>query len=407
MPEKPDKPNKLSSDLRGAKSLAVDAVTGVSGIVESLHQTIVSFAGLLGKSGTQRTQGLTGGVYKSINLITELVGSGLDVLLLQLDKVLADKTASTRKREAVLAAVNGVLGDHLHATNNPLQIPMQFRIDGKAFNQQTLNQAIEKADGKLLILVHGSCMNDLQWHRQDRDHGEALADELGYARLYLHYNSGLHISENGSKFADLLDELLSDTPENTKLTLLAHSMGGLVSRSACHYAEDSGYRWITQLDSIIFLGTPHHGAPLEKGVNLIDHILEINAYSKPFSRLLQIRSSGMTDLRYGNLLAHDWEQQNRFKLQGDQRTPLPLPKGVACYAIAATTDETGGKPVSDHLIGDGLVTVSSALGEHKNPALKLNIPQSNQWIGRKMDHWDLLNHSEVYAKLKGWLTAAG
>lgn len=402
----PEKPNKLSSDLRGVKSLAVDAVTGVSGIVESMHQTIGSFAGFLGNSDTQRTQGLTGGVYKSINLITELVGSGLDTLLLQLDKVLGDNTASTRKREAVLAAVNGVLGDHLQATNNPLQTPMQFRFNGESFDQQVLNKAIEKADGKLLVLVHGSCMNDLQWNRQDHDHGKVLAEELGYARLYLHYNTGLHISENGSNFAGLLENLLKESPENTKITLLAHSMGGLVTRSACYYAEQAAYRWLTQLDSLIFLGTPHHGAPLEKGVNLIDNIIEINAYSKPFSRLLQIRSSGFTDLRYGNLIAGDWEEQNRFKVQGDQRTPVPLPQNVACYTIAATKGETQSK-LNDKLIGDGLVTLDSALGEHKNPALQLNFPQSNQWIGRKMDHWDLLNHGAVYTKLKSWLTTTG
>jgi len=182
-------------------------------------------------------------------------------------------------------------------------------------------------------------------------------------------------------------------------------MGGLVSRSACYYADQADFRWLAQLDSLIFLGTPHHGAPLEKGVNLIDNIIEINAYSKPFSRLLQIRSSGFTDLRYGNLVADDWEEHNRFKVQGDQRTPVPLPQNVACYTIAATKGETQGK-LNDKLIGDGLVTLDSALGEHKDPALQLNFPPSNQWIGRKMDHWDLLNHSDVYAQLKGWLTAS-
>jgi len=104
-------------------------------------------------------------------------------------------------------------------------------------------------------------------------------------------------------------------------------------------------------------------------------------------------------------VARDWEQRNRFKLQGDQRTPVPLPQNANCYTIAATKDASGGM-LSEHLIGDGLVTLESALGEHKNPALQLNIPQCNQWIGRKMDHWDLLNHTEVYAKLTNWLESA-
>jgi len=400
----PDKPKNISTDLRGAKSLAVDAVTGVNGIVESMHQTISGFAGLLGSTDLKRKKGISGGVYKSINMVTELVGGGLDTLLLQLGKILGEKDASTSKREAVLSAINGVLGDHLVVTKNPLQIPMQFRQNGKPLNQQALNHAIEKADGKLLVLVHGSCMNDLQWNRKQHDHGQALADELGFAPVYLHYNTGLHISENGHKFALLLEDLLGNTPENTSITLLAHSMGGLVSRSACYYAEQSGCSWLEQLDTIIFLGTPHHGAPLEKGGNLVDHIVEINSYSAPFSRLLQIRSSGITDLRYGNLVEHDWEERNRFKLHGDQRTPVPLPEGVACYAIAATKSETPGK-LGDDLIGDGLVTVPSAFGQHKNTQLELEFPESHQWLGRQMNHWDLLNHADVYTQIKQWLGA--
>lgn len=400
----PDKPKNISTDLRGAKSLTIDAITGVNGIVESMHQTIGGFAGLLGRADKKSRKGISGHVYKSINMVTELVGGGLDTLLLQLGKVLGEKDASTSKREAVLSAINGVLGDHLVATKNPLQIPMQFRQNGKPVNQQRLNQAIEQADGRLLVLVHGSCMNDLQWNRKEHDHGQALADELGFAPVYLHYNTGLHISENGSKLALLLEDLLSNAPDNTRITLLAHSMGGLVSRSACYYAGQSDSSWLEQLDTIVFLGTPHHGAPLEKGGNLVDHIVEINRYSAPFSRLLQIRSSGITDLRYGNLVEHDWEERNRFKLHGDQRTPIPLPEGVACFAIAATKSEAPGK-LGDELIGDGLVTVPSALGQHKNTVLELEFPKSHQWLGRQMNHWDLLNHADVYSQIKQWLEA--
>ena len=47
------------------------------------------------------------------------------------------------------------------------------------------------------MLVHGLCMNDLQWTQKSGDFEAALARDLGYTVIHLHYNSGLHISTNG------------------------------------------------------------------------------------------------------------------------------------------------------------------------------------------------------------------
>ena len=118
--------------------------------------------------------------------------------------------------------------------------------------------------------------------------------------------------------------------------MIAHSMGGLVSRSACHYGKTSGHTWLNHLRKLVFLGTPHHGAPLEKGGNRIDKILQMNPYSAPFSTLGKIRSRGITDLRYGNVVDDDWKGRDRFNAGGDRRIPVPLPESVQCYAIAAT-----------------------------------------------------------------------
>jgi len=115
---------------------------------------------------------------------------------------------SSPGREAVLSALNGVLGDHLVARNNPLAIPMQFRRNGKPLSEQALSKAIQQSNGRLAIMVHGSCMNDLQWNRQGHDHGAALARDLRFVPVYAHYNTGLHISENGRKLSDLLETIM-------------------------------------------------------------------------------------------------------------------------------------------------------------------------------------------------------
>jgi hypothetical protein len=379
------------STLRGFSRLAVDATTGVTDLVEAMHRNIAPGApGPKTKSG--RARGIAGFVYRCIRGVTRLVGGGLDAGLSQLRPLLGEASPSPG-REAVQAALNGVLGDYLVASRNPLAIPMRLKPS-----------AVSHPTGKLLVLAHGLCMNDLQWHREGHDHGAALARDLSYTPVYLHYNSGLHISINGREFSDQLENLVRQWPVPLEeLTILCHSMGGLVTRSAVHYGKAAGHEWPRHLKNLVFLGTPHHGAALERGGNWIDVLLPISSYTAPLARLGKIRSAGITDLRHGSLLDEDWEGQDRFERRGDQRQPVPLPAEVACFAMAATKGEKIGD-LSDHLAGDGLVHVNSALGRHRDPELDLAIPEERQWILHGRHHFELLSRPEAYAKIREWLT---
>ncbi|MDM8537396.1 alpha/beta hydrolase [Desulfobacterales bacterium HSG17] len=394
---------KNESDIRGAGNLTIDAINGIIDLVEAMHHTIASLGGILGKPNQNRTTGITGKIYRNIRTVSELIGDSIDLLLKQFSSLLGEKSSSP-EREAVLAALNGVLGDHLAARNNPLTIPMQFRRNGAALDMddQAFSQAVRQSNGKIVLMVHGSCMNDLLWNKKGHDHGAALARDLGYLPVYLHYNTGLHISQNGREFAGLIEMFINQLAGPIELVIIAHSMGGLVSRSACHYGKVAGHSWLSHLQKIVFLGTPHHGAPLERAGNKIDIILEISPYSAPFSRLGKIRSAGLTDLRYGNILDKDWKGRDRFKSSGDLRISAPLPDSLQCYTIAATTSNEL-SILGDQLVGDGLVTVNSALGIHKNTDLNLLFPKTHQWIARNTNHLDLLNHPEVYETIKKWL----
>jgi hypothetical protein len=392
------------SDLRGASRLAIDATTGLTELVETMHQNIARLPGVLGAPRTGRARGIAGLVYRAVRGTTGLVGGGIDAVLARLVPTL-DAASSSRGREAVLAALNGVLGDYLAATSNPLAIPMRLRRNGRPLQlaRRALAAAIRQPSARVAVLAHGLCLNDLQWHRQGHDHGAALARDLGYTPIYLHYNSGLHVSTNGRAFAGLIEVLLEQWPVAVKeLAVIGHSMGGLVSRSACHYGAVAGHGWPKRLRKLVFLGTPHHGAPLERGGHWMDVILGISLYTAPFARLGKIRSAGVTDLRHGNLLDEDWEGRDRFEHSRDFRQPVPLPEGVQCYAIAATTGKRAGD-LSDRILGDGLVPVGSALGRHADPRRALSFPESRQWIGYGMNHLDLLSHPDVYAKIRRWL----
>lgn len=396
-----------ATDLHGFSRMTIDAVAGLTDLVEAMHHNIASTPAPLGKPPAGRTRGITGFVYSSIRGVTRLVGGGLDAVLGRLVPLFGEKKSSP-EREAVLAVLNGVLGDYLEASGNPLAIRMCLRRSGLALQleKNALAAAIPNAGGKVLILAHGLCMNDLQWKRQGHDHGAALARDLGYTPLYLHYNSGRHISTNGREFADQIEALLEAWPVPVaELAILGHSMGGLLARSAWHYGTEAGHTWPRLLRKQVFLGTPHHGAPMERGGNWIDNTLGLSPYTAPLSRLGKIRSAGITDLRHGYLLDEDWHGRDRFARSTGHHKTLPLPENVQCFAIAATTGKQTGD-LKDRLIGDGLVPLASALGRHTKRSRNLAFPESRQWIACETGHLDLLDRPEVYARLKGWLAGS-
>lgn len=391
--------NKSShaADLEGLSRLTVSAVHGATEMAEEVHLRILnhapdSVAKPLGKA--------TSFVYRGVRGVTRLVGAGLAGTLAKLQPLLGEQK-SWAGREATLAALNGVLGDYLAASANPLAITMRFRRDGRPWQPSA---ATTPVSGRILVCLHGLCMNDLQWRRNGHDHGAQLEQERGYTAVYLHYNSGKHISENGREFAQQLEALVADWPVPVEeLVLLGHSMGGLLSRSAYRFGEQAKHRWLRHLSKMVFLGSPHHGAPLERGGNWFHIVTELTPYTAPFSRLGKLRSAGITDLRHGSIVDEDWEGKDRFAHGHPLPLVVPLPGKVACYTVAATIskDKDG---LTGRLAGDGLVPLDSALGHHGQPERDLHFAPDHQAIVYNSNHMELLSSAEVYQLLLAWLS---
>jgi len=376
------------ADVLGFSRLVIDGTAGMAGVIEAMHQTIAGSS----------YGGMVSAAYAPVRAIVKLVGHSMDSVIAPLVEM-AGETKTSAQREAMLAVVNGILGDHLAATENPLAISMRLRRSGRPLRlrRRDLKAAIVRPSGNVLVLVHGLCMNDLQWTRRDRDHASALAEELGWTPVYLHYNSGLHISCNGRSFAALMETLLRHWPVPVReVAIIGHSSGGLVSRSAYHYGKAAGHHWPRCVRKLVFLGTPHHGSAVERIGNLVNVGLGLSRYSAPLARIGSIRSAGITDLRHGYLLDEDWRGKDRFRHSHNLRRPLPLPKHVRCFAIAATLGR-------NQVIGDGLVSVDSALGRHHDPRFALAFAARHQWVGHGLGHWDLLDHPNVYQRIRKWL----
>ncbi len=396
-----------AADLRGLGRLAVDATLGITGIVETMHHNISLVPPPLGKATHKPTKGITGLVYRSIRGVTRLVGGGVDLALANLASLVGEEPSSPA-REAVLAALNGVLGDHLAESGNPLAIPMRLRRDGKALvlRKPHLAKAVPEPTGRILLLVHGLCRSDLQWKRNGHDHGAALAAEPGirppFTAVHLHYNTGLHVSTNGRELAGLVESLVRAWPVPVEeIAIVAHSMGGLVARSALHYGAQARRKWPGLVRKVVFLGTPHDGAPLERGGNWVNVVLDKSPYTAAFARLGKLRSAGITDLRHGSLRDEDWAGQDRFS--ATKRRFVPLPEGVECYAAAASLARKGAG-LRERFLGDGLVQVPSALGQGRTPRTALGIPPARQWVGYGINHLDLLDDRDVYQRLRAWLS---
>jgi len=254
------------------------------------------------------------------------------------------------------------------------------------------------------VFLHGLTGDEFCWSwGADDAYGERLAKDLGYTPVYLRYNSGLHISENGRTVAALLEELMEAWPvEVQQVALVGHSMGGLVARSAAHQADVQDQVWVRRVRHVVSLGTPHTGAPLEQGAHRAAIALEKLPETRMLSSFLKKRSAGIRDLRHGSLVDEDWRGRDPEALRAVASKEVPLlPRATHCFVSATITRDP--KHPLGRLLGDILVLKPSASGQGKTRRIPFRDEHGHHIGGTH--HLALLNHPEVYERLHGWLAA--
>jgi pimeloyl-ACP methyl ester carboxylesterase len=429
--------------LHGSAHLVFDATDAVTHIVEGMYRNIAATSWPLGTAPEGPAPGIAGLVHHSIRKVNGATRGVADWVLRRASPGLDRAWPPGPHREAVIAALNGVCGDHLARSGNPLAIPMRLRVllppsarvlttANQKHHKQTEAMArrtpfanlfeVEKRPveiypqptalteqgftprRRLLILVHGLSMNDREWTANQHNHAEALARQNDYTPVYVLYNSGRHVSTNGRELCEQLTGLLATWPVPVdSITFIGFSMGGLVSRSAMHIAAQEGHAWLDRVDNSVYIGTPHHGAVLERGGFWLQKSLTYSPYTAPLSALGRIRSAGITDLRHGNVQDQDWEHHDEHENHTDMRQPTPLLPGIKHYAIAATLSKQPGQRIG-RLMGDGLVHPSSATGRHQKPEFDLAFPAGHTRILHGLGHLAMLHDLRVMNQLTLWLS---
>jgi len=377
-------PSKSSRDTGDADS-GVELLSGVVGVVEGVHRALAS-----GAHGA-----ISSGVYETVRAGIALGGGVVGVVarLVGVSSPMAPVVESSVVQR-VVGVANGAFTEHADSRGGVVPAGMTVRKDHRRvdLDRDSLTAAYPSASGRVVVFLHGLVETDRSWfHRpepdKDRtgtDFGSRLAEDLSCSPVYVRYNTGRHIFDNGRELVDLLSELVEEWPVPvTEIVLVGHSMGGLVARSAVHQA--SGRPWLSTVTRLVCLGSPHTGAPLERGVVRAATLLSRFATMAPAVRLMALRSDGIKDLARGSL--H----------RDEQPVDTVVPAGVRQYFVVATLSRSEGSLLG-RLVGDLLVAPSSA----GDPSQTADV----EWLGG-LHHFDLLHHDTVYDAVLGWLRASG
>ncbi len=418
--------------LKGLKQLVFDAIEEITNLVERTHKsvarrpmrTLKHLPGVARPVGAiiEAQQATAGVVYDTIRFVSRSIDSLVGVPLsaaagrglphsarqqLVEATAIGDRPLSFFTDQAE-GALNGVLGDYLHDRHNQLGFDMEFREGGARLpaEAEAIATAHPCAGNRVCIFVHGLAATEWSWNLfATQYYGDPqvnfatqLDRDLGTTSFFVRFNSGRHVSENGRELSRLIEQLVQQYPHPIEdLTLVGHSAGGLVVRSAAHYGREHGATWIDLLDRIVCIGSPHLGATLEQAANVLTSVLgffDVPGTQVP-AEILNARSDGIKDMRFGYTVDEEWVDEDPDALLENNRREVEFVDHVAYYSIAGHVTADVEHP-GTWMLGDLLVRLPSAGGVSKTRRMPFRFGK----VFPQMNHLHLLNHPDVYDLVK-------
>jgi pimeloyl-ACP methyl ester carboxylesterase len=416
LPAPLDHPDVTRADeVRAIGDLGAFAVTMFTERIEELHHAVSSRSfdavGAMAHPIRVVHDTVAGTLYSGVRSASGTAVRTLASAVARLSPHDAEALSDTPNGAFARAAINGLLGDRLEEDGSALAIHLAARARGRDVppTLEGLRAAYPRATPKVAVFLHGLGETEGAWWWRSRGgghgpivpFGERLRSDLDFTPVNVRFNSGLRISENGARLATLLHAIDTAWPcEIEEVAFVGHSMGGLVARAAVHVGHDNGHPWTERTEHVVCLGTPHHGAPLEKGVNLASSVLRLVPEAAPLASVLDTRSVGIKDLRWGAVAAEHWRDRHPRDIPGDTRTALQTPSHVCIHAIAATLSASAEHALGS-AFGDLLVRLESASGTHRKH--DLGIEEQHRAVLGGLSHFDLLGDPQVYRLIRDWL----
>ncbi len=400
-----------SHEVRALGELMGEAVGGATARIEEMHvgiaERVFDSVGEVAAPVRLIHDGISHGAYAGVRAaLGAAVRAGARAISLTRPPEAPSIEQSTAGRVAI-GALNGAFGDRLEREHSPLAVQMTVRRGGEAVDLSTadaVRDAFPDATGRLAVFLHGIGETEGAWSRGALKHvpyGPRLRVELGYTPVYIRYNSGRHISDNGRQLAQLLDELTSAWPAPTEeMALIGHSVGGLIARSACHQGTDRS--WVEKVRHVFMLSSPHLGAPFERATHAASAAFARLPETRSLATALNVRSSGVKDLRYGYLLEEDWFGRDPDEFVRRMATEIPFLEGANHYFISAGISRNP-DGLANRLIGDLFVVGPSAWAQAGREQ-RLSFPIDHYRHVGGVHHFQLLNHPAVYEQIRNWLS---
>jgi pimeloyl-ACP methyl ester carboxylesterase len=410
------------SFIVGGTQALQDAVVGISLVVEGMHKAMLNTVSSFAPVPTP-VPVIIDFIYQAIRGVAASVGAGSEHLY----RLIQDVAPAAVDTDTPLApwqlhcisACSAAFGDFYADEQRAWSLPMSFCRDGAplALSPEVLSRRIVNPSPRVVIFLHGLGMNDLLWQdKEDRSFGRRLEDDEHCTCVWLRYNTGKHIHQNGEELTRQLEEFVTVYPVAIEsLTLVGHSMGGLLARSACHYGKVNQHAWLGVLRGVACLGSPHQGALLENLGNWVSYLLTLSAHSAPLALISKRRSAGIKDLRHGSLRHEDWETRDPDGVERFSPHPVEWVAGVKYLLLASRLQDQNVGAVLDKLgldhLGDGLVSVRSALYSRADEAFAANgeacprqnnISQVTRVVVDGCGHVKLPTAPEVYQNLLAW-----
>jgi pimeloyl-ACP methyl ester carboxylesterase len=403
-------------EIRALGKLATDAVGDGVSRIEKVHRAIARRSwrptGPAGAPSHAMHNVIAAGAYASVRAGFRVAGAIAGTVLGEVARAARWPAPSqTPGGSTVLGVVNGFAGDRLGRQGNPLAWEMTVLHEGTCLSADPadVRAVVPEATGDIVVFVHGLIETDRWWRWGAQRYygdpgvsfGSRLRTDINATPLHVRYNTGLHVADNGRALAGLLDATIASWPVPVeRLTLVGHSMGGLVIRSACHIGVNDGHDWVPLVKHAVYLGTPHDGASLARGATAVGALLAKLPEIRPFAAMLARPSAGITDLRHGTFAGRDEGGESPDEWL-DAGPDVPLLPGCRHHAVTASLTRRGDTPL-DRLAGDLLVQTVSASGTGTRGRAGHFIAEEGFALGG-VHHFELLNHPAVYDQLRNWL----